>query len=137
MDLHNNIKTKVAVAPFDPTGTGVKTGIVIDRSGFDSVEFVSLNAAVSTAGFKLTPIIMHGTASDSLASAADTDLIGTEAGAELSGGSSDNMTGKVGYIGTKKWVRMDLNVQGAATGVHAGLCILGNPRKGPQDDQTV
>jgi len=137
MNLHYNIKTSVAVQPWDPSATGVKTGIVIDRAGFDNVEFVMLNGAIAAAGFVLTPIIFAGATSGSMASVADDDLLGTEAAAALSAGSSDNMTGKIGYTGSLRYVRMDLNVVGAATGFHAGLCILSGQRKGPQSDQTI
>jgi len=136
MDLHYNVKYRVAVAPQNPTGTGTLTGIVIDRAGFDAVEFIVQNGAVSGAQV-LTPIVFEGSATGSLASVANGDLLGTESGAVLSGGSSDNMTGKIGYTGDLRYVRCDLTVAGVATGYPAVLCALGKARKGPQSDQTV
>ena len=135
-DMHYDVKYVSAVEPFNPGATGVKTGIEIDRMGFDKVEFIQQNGAISTAGFIGTPIIFAGNTSGSLASVADGDLLGTEAGAVLSGATSDNKTGKVGYTGSLRYVRCDINLEGAATGYHSVLCALGGQRKGPQSDQT-
>lgn len=137
MDIHNNIKYVVAVQPYDPAATGTKTGIVIDRRGFDSVEFIHAVGAIAATAFTATPVILEGTTTGTLTSVADGDLIGTETGARLSGTSADNKTGKIGYRGTKPYVRMDLIVAGAATGFHAGICALGGAAKGPQNSQTV
>lgn len=135
-DLHYDVKYVCAVGPFDPAATGTKTGIVIDRMGFDKVEFIQQNGAVSTANFAATPIIFEGAVTGTLTSVADGDLLGTETGAVLSGATSDNKTGKVGYTGSLRYVRCDLNVAGAATGFHAVVCALSGQRKGPQSDQT-
>lgn len=135
MDIHNNIKYLCAVQPHDPAATGVKTGIVIDRLGYDSVEFIHTVGAIAAAGFAATPIILEGAVSGTLTSVADGDLIGTEAGAALSGGTCDNKTGKIGYRGTKRYLRMDLNIAGAATGFHAAICALGGANKAPQSTQ--
>jgi hypothetical protein len=135
MDIHNNIKYVVAVQPYDPAATGTKTGIVIDRQGFDSVEFVHAVGAIAATAFTQTPVIFEGAATGTLTSVADGDLIGTEAGARLSGGTTDNKTGKIGYRGTKRYVRMDLIIAGAATGFPAGICALGGAGKGPQSTQ--
>ena len=135
MDIHNNIKYVVAVQPYDPSATGTKTGIVIDRLGFDSVEFVHAVGAIAATAFTATPVIFEGAVTGTLTSVADGDLIGTEVGARLSGGTTDNKTGKVGYRGTKRYVRMDLIVAGAATGFHAGICALGGAAKGPFNTQ--
>lgn len=135
MDLHNNVKYVVAVQPYDPSATGTKTGIVIDRSGFDSVEFIHAVGAIAATAFTATPVIFAGSATGSLASVADGDLIGTETGARLAGGTTDNKTGKIGYRGTLRYVRMDLIVAGAATGFHAAICALGGGMKGPQSTQ--
>ena len=135
MDIHNNIKYVVAVQPHDPSATGTKTGIIIDRSGYDSVEFVHSVGAIAATAFVATPIIFEGAVTGTLTSVADGDLIGTETLAKLSGGTTDNKTGKIGYRGTKRYVRMDINIAGAATGFHSAICALGGARKGPQSTQ--
>lgn len=135
MDLHNNIKYVVAVQPYDPAATGTKTGIVIDRSGYDSVEFVHMVGAIAATAFTQTPVIFEGAVTGTLTSVADGDLIGTETLAKLSGGTTDNKTGKIGYRGTKRYVRMDLIIAGAATGFPAAVCALGGAAKGPLNTQ--
>ena len=136
IDLHNSIKVAKVIAPVDPSATGTLSGTVIDRQGFNSVEFVIANGVITTTGFSLTPVVKSGSATGSLASCAADELIGTEAGAAISGGASDGHVSKIGYIGTDRYVTCDLVVAGAATGDHCVIAILGNPRKGPQDDQT-
>ena len=135
MDIHNNLKFVVAVQPYDPSATGTKTGIIIDRQGFDSVEFVHSVGAIAATAFTATPVIFEGSVTGTLTSVADGDLIGTEALARLTGGTCDNKTGKIGYRGTKRYLRMDLNVAGAATGFHQAICVLGGAAKGPQSTQ--
>lgn len=137
MDLHNNAEFVTAVQPYDPSATGTKTGIIIDRAsyGYGPVTFAHMVGAIAATGFSATPVILAGAATGSLASVADTDLIGTEAGAALSGTAADNKCGKVTYKGTARYVRMDLIVAGAATGFHAGVAVLPGPRKGPRSTQ--
>ena len=136
MDLHYDVKYVCAIEPYNPSATGTKTGIVIDRQGFDKVEFIQQNGAIAATAFTFTPVILAGAATGSLASVADGDLLGTESGAALAGGTSDNKTGKIGYTGMLRYVRCDGILTGAATGFHAVICALGGQRKGPQSDQT-
>lgn len=136
-DLFNNAKFVRVIAPFDPAATGTVTGTVIDRSGFDSVTFAIMNAAIAATGFSLTPIVKSGSATGSLSAVADADLIGTEAGATISGGASDNQVAKIGYIGNDRYVTCDLVVAGAATGFHAVVGVLGHPNNMPQSAQKV
>lgn len=135
-DLHYDVKYVCAIEPYNPATTGTKTGIVIDRAGFDKVEFIIQNGAVTTTGFSFTPVIKEGSVTGTLTSVADGDLLGTETLAVLSGGTSDNKTAKIGYTGNLRYVSCDGVLAGAATGFHAVLCALSGQRKGPQSDQT-
>lgn len=136
-DLANNIKAVRVISPVDPSATGTLTGTVVDRAGFNSVTFCILNAAIAATGFSLTPIVKAGSATGSLSAVPDADLIGTEAGATISGGTSDNQVAKIGYIGNSRYVTCDLVLAGAATGFHAVVGILGDPIKAPQSAQKV
>lgn len=136
-DLSNNVKLASVLAPVSPSATGTESGTVVDRSGFNSVTFVIHNGAVTSTGFSLTPIVKSGSATGSLSAVADADLIGTEAGATISGGASDGQIAKIGYIGTDRYVTIDLVVAGTATGVHSAAAILGAPINAPQDTQVV
>jgi hypothetical protein len=134
-DLYNNAKFVRVIAPFDPSATGTVTGTVIDRAGFNSITFAIMNGAVSTSGFSMTPVVKSGSATGSLTAVPDADLIGTEAGATISGGTSDNQVAKIGYIGQDRYVTCDLVIAGAATGFHAVVGVLGSPSKMPQATQ--
>lgn len=134
-DLYNNVKAVKVIAPISPSATGAVSGAVIDRAGFNSVTFFIANGAVSATGFVMTPTVKSGSATGSLSAVADADLIGTEAGAVISGGASDGQIAKIGYVGMDRYVTVDLNVAGTATGVHAVMAVLGDPIKAPQSTQ--
>jgi len=134
-DLYNNVKAVKVVAPVSPSATGAVSGTVIDRAGFNSVTFFIANGAVTTTGFSLTPTVKSGSATGSLSAVADADLIGTEAGATISGGASDGQIAKIGYIGVDRYVTVDLAVAGTATGVHSVMAVLGDPINAPQSTQ--
>jgi len=134
-DLSNNVKLASVLAPVSPSATGTESGTVVDRAGYNSVTFVIHNGAVTSTGFSLTPIVKSGSATGSLSAVADADLIGTEAGATISGGASDGQIAKIGYIGIDRYVTVDLDVAGTATGVHSVMAVLGDPINAPQSTQ--
>ena len=134
-DMYSNIKPVQVLDPVSPAATGAAAGTVIDRAGFNSVTFIISNGAVSSTGFVLTPTVKSGSATGSLSAVADADLIGTEAGATISGATSDGEIAKIGYIGIDRYVTVDLDVAGAATGVHSVVAILGDPINAPQSTQ--
>lgn len=134
-DLANNIRVVNVYQPQSPSSTGTESGTVIDRKGFNSVTFVVHNGAIAATGFTLTPVVKAGSATGSLSAVADTVLIGTEAGAAISGGTSDGDVAKIGYTGNERYVTCDLVVGGAATGIHSCVAILGHPINAPQGTQ--
>lgn len=136
-DLSNRIKLASVYAPASPSATGTEAGTVVDRVGFNSVTFVVHNGAIVATGFSLTPIVKSGSATGSLTAVADTELIGTEAAAAISGGTSDGECAKIGYLGSDRYVTCDLVVAGAATGIHSCVAVLGSPIKLPQSTQVV
>lgn len=136
-DMSSCIEVRSVYAPASPSTTGTEAGTVIDRAGFESVTFVIHNGAIAATGFSLTPVVKAGSATGSLSAVADALLVGTEAGAAISGGTSDGDVAKIGYIGSDRYVTVDLVVAGAATGIHSAVAVLGDPRKGPKSTQVV
>jgi hypothetical protein len=138
-DLHSNIKATRAISPvaLGTTGTG-KTSVIIDRQGYDSLEFIIGVGAVTATNATVTPIVKEcATTGGSFTSVADADLLGTEAGAALAAaatrtsGVSKNVTSRVGYRGNKRYVTLSLiNTVSAGIIAHADA-ILGNPMVGP------
>ena len=72
------------------------------------------------------------------AAVADADLIGTEAGASFLF-SDDNKVFKIGYKGTKRYVRVTITPanNGAGNIYPAGVWIKGHPRTLPKTSQLV
>lgn len=131
-DLAANVDVRRVISPISPSATGTITGQVVDRQGYGSLVFVIEHGLYTTTAGAFTPVVKHGSATGSLASAADSVLVGTEAGATVGPGTADaNSVTKIGYIGSERYVSLDLAVVGTATGVHSVVAVLGEPRKGP------
>lgn len=130
-DLYNNIAVTRAISPVSPAATGTITSQVVDTAGYRSTTFVISAGAQTTTGITVTPVVLSGSATGSLASCAASELLGTEAGAALDGTAGANGVSKIGYIGSDRYVRCDLIVTAAATGVYGVDCIQGGAMKGP------
>ena len=136
-DLHNNSRALRVVSPvaIGTTGTG-KTGKVIDRQGWGGVEFVVDYGAVTATGAVFTVVVKEGDATGSLASVADSDLLGTEAGAGLAAGartsgSSMNVSKRVGYKGNKRYVNASISSTATAGTPVAITAVMHNPSIAP------
>ena len=130
-ELYNNINVAVGTAPISPAATGTITGTVIDTQNYGENTFVISAGAQTTTGITVTPVVLSGSATGSLASCAANELLGTEAAAALSGTAGASSSSKIGYIGADRYVRCDLIVTAAATGVYSVQCIQSDPRKAP------
>ncbi len=132
-DMHNNVDIIASINPVaaGTTGTG-QVGSVIDRRGYDSVEIALSYGAITSSTATFTPVVKEGDVTGTMTSVANADLLGTEAGAGLAAGarvdgSTENVTKRIGYIGTKRYVSVDIvNTATAATPVSADI-ILGEP----------
>lgn len=124
-DLYNNVKVTRVISPVSIT-TGVNSGQVVDTAAYRSTTFVIAAGVTSSIA---TPIIMSGTATGSLASASDVDLIGTESAAVISA-TGDNTQSKIGYRGSNRYVSCDLSLS-AGTGLYSVTCIQADPIKAP------
>lgn len=133
-DMHSNIKVVHAIAP-QAVGTsgigGGKTSAIIDRRGFESVEFVFGYGTTATVADQVVPVIRHADATgDSFTSVADADLLpatGGESAVTLSAAGHS----KVGYRGNKRYLTFQLYGVGHATGLVNAAAILGNPQIAP------
>ena len=106
--------------------TGTITGAVVDTAGYRANTFVLLAGLQATTSMTVTPVILSGTVTGTLASCAAGELIGTEAacasgftGALTTPGEAEG----IGYMGADRYVRADVVVANAATGLYAGLWI--------------
>lgn len=136
-DSHNTMKVTRAISPvaLGTTGTG-KTSVVIDRAGYEGVEFIYGVGAVTATNATVTPVMKEcSTSNGSFTSVADADLLGTESAigqaATRTSGVSKNVTKRVGYRGSKRYLTIGLvNTVSAGIIGHADA-ILTNPLNGP------
>lgn len=137
-DLHDNIRTKrtVAAQTVGTTGTG-RTGKVVDRKGYSGVEFIVNYGTVTATNATFTVTAKEGDVTGTMTSVADSDLIGTEAlagvGVTASRVSdvSKNVSKRLGYKGTKRYVEMDIKSTITAGTPVAVDVVLFNPEAAP------
>lgn len=129
IDTYSRLKFTNAISPVSPAATGTITGKVLDTSGYRSNVFLVHAGLQSATVTGVTPVVLSGTATSSLASCSSSEIIGTEAAAAsgLTGALTTGQTEKIGYIGTDRYARVDLIVEGAATGVYSATLVQGNP----------
>jgi hypothetical protein len=131
-DMHNNISVLTAIAPQAVSTTGIAGGrlsAALDRRGFETVEFIYSSGASASVADTITPIVYEGdTTNGSFTSVAAADLLGTEAALTLTAAKS----GRVGYGGNKRYLKIRLYGTGTATAVVAATAILGEPAIRPQ-----
>jgi hypothetical protein len=104
-------------------------GNIIDTQGFNSLTFI-LNVGTRTDG-TYTLSIEHGdnaALSDTATPAAD-DLVGTAAGTAISAAQTLK---KLGYVGIKRYVRVNVVSTSVTTGATVSVvAVLGRPSIGP------
>ncbi len=137
-DLRSYIKDSVAGAINYVTVTGTATGAgsnVIDTAGYESVTFLIHNHAchsTSVVAFSL----QDGTASGSLSAVATSNIIGATSGFYTSGATGTVKS--IGYIGGRRYVRLDYAATGTATGSSlSAVAVLSNPQEAPTVSATA
>lgn len=130
-DMHSNIKVVNAITPKAIGTSGAANGSlsgIIDRRGYESVEFVFNYSTAGASTDQVTPVILEANATgDSFTSVASADLIGTEAAVVISAAGAS----KIGYRGNKRYLKIRLWGTGHATGLVGAMAILGNPHSAP------
>jgi len=133
-DMHSNIKVIHAITP-QAVGTsgiaGGKLSGVLDRRGFESAEFVFSYGTTASAADTIVPVIYEcSTSNGSFTSVADADLLpstNAEAAITLSAAGSS----KIGYKGSKRYLKIRLYGTGHATGIVSAALVLGAPNMAP------
>jgi hypothetical protein len=130
-DMHNNISVLHCITPQAAGTTGAANGRlsgIIDRQGFQSVEFAYSSGLSASAADTITPVVLEADATNgSFTSAADADLLGTEAAITLSAAA----TKRVGYKGSKRYLKLRLYGIGTATAIISAVAILGAAEQKP------
>jgi hypothetical protein len=139
-DLHNNIKCSLAEPPVAAvTDNTPFVSTILDTAGFGSHEFVGILGTNTDADATFTVLVEEGdnsALSDNTA-VADADLLGVEAmGLDF---ADDNKVFKIGYKGTKRYIRVTVTPanNGAGNIFFAAVWIQGHPTELPQSTQVV
>lgn len=132
-DMHNNISVLRAIKPVAVGTTGAAGGQlsgILDRRGFDAVEFVYMAGGSASVADTITPVVLEAAATgDTFTSVAAADLLGTEAALTLT--TAAGKIGRVGYQGNKRYLKLRLYGLGTATAIVAANAVLGNPSRAP------
>lgn len=134
-DLHNNIHPLAGIVPvaarIDNTAI---VSTIVDTQGFSSCEFVLVTGTNTDANATFAVLVEDGDVSNLSDAAAvpDEELLGTEALAGFAF-ADDNETRKIGYIGSKRYVRVTVTPTGNDAGniFVAGVWLLGHPDISP------
>lgn len=139
-DLHNNVKFSRALAPVAAvTDNTAFVSTILDTTDFGSNELVLLAGSIADADVTFTVLLEEGdnSALSDAAAVADADLLGTEVGAAPLF-SDDNKTSKLGYKGTKRYIRATITPASNSGNIFlAGVWAQGHPRTKPQSTQKV
>lgn len=130
-DMHSNIKVIQTHSGANVGTTGATNGTLsaaIDTKGYQSVEFVYGRGVSAAATDTITPVVLEGdTTNGAFTSVANADLMGTETALLGSAAAS----GKIGYIGNKRYLKLRLYGVGTATARVHGHSILGKAGLAP------
>ncbi|MBC7193872.1 hypothetical protein [Marinobacter sp.] len=122
VDLYNNLSVATTLAPAARTANA--NGSAVDLQGYEGA---LIQAIVGT--------ITDGTHSLTVEESADGATWTAVAAADLQGSFANlvsNTNQKVGYLGTKRYIRVNAAVTGATSGgVYAVVVLRGNSRKHP------
>ncbi len=133
IDLHNIIDVRPAIVPQVVSNDTTLVSEIIDRVGFDALEFAIAAGALVDADATFTALMEEGDdpALTDAGAVADGDLLGTEAKASFRF-DDDNKAFKIGYRGNKQYVRLTITpANNADTAAIAALAILGGPKLAP------
>ncbi len=125
-ELHTSLEVVAALTPRTIATDTTTAGAVVDRQGFEAVEFV-IAAGTLTDGAYAVAITECDTSGGSYTAVDDADLIGTEADIAYAL-TEDNEVHKIGYKGSKQFVKLSI-VSTATTsgGVIGAVALLGRP----------
>lgn len=138
-DQHEKIRTLTAIAPVavGTTGTG-QAGKIIDTQGYGGIEFVIAYGSITATNAVFTAVVKEGDVTGTMTSVADADLLGTEllagvaAAATRTSGVSKNVTKRIGYKGSKRYVQLaKLSSTVTAGTLVSAVAVLHSPAIAP------
>jgi hypothetical protein len=138
-DLHNNIAPKRVISPVSVADNTAQVGQIIDRQGFNALEYIILAGSLADADATFTVLLEEGDAANLSdgAAVADADLLGTEAQASFTFAADDKVF-KLGYKGNKRYTRLTVTpANNASAALLAAVAVLGDPCCAPTANPPV
>jgi len=132
-DLHNSVEVRRTISPQSVANNTTIYGQVIDRNGYDALEFVIAlgNLADSDATFSVKVQESDNENFASCSAVADANLLGLESAAAWTY-ASDDLTRRIGVANTKRYVRIVVTPSGnSAAALLAVVAVLAYPKVGP------
>jgi hypothetical protein len=138
-DSINNIQVKRAISPVSVADNTAQVSQIIDRQGYDSLAFLIATGSLGDAGAEFTVLVEDGDAANlsDAAAVADADLVTQTSGTAPEAAASfiqsdDDEVRKIGYIGSKRYVRLTITPTNNATAaLLAAVAVLGHPEQAP------
>lgn len=122
VDLYNNLSVVTTLAPAARTASG--NGSTVDLQGYEGAMIQAVVGTITDGTHSLT--VQESDDGSTWSDVAASDLQGSFANL------ASDTNQKVGYLGTKRYIRVNATVSGATTGgVYAVVVVRSNPRKAP------
>lgn len=138
-DMHNELVFKRAISPVSVGDNTAQVSQIIDRAGFEGLEFIIALGSIADADATFAVTMDEGSVANlsDAAAVAAADMIGTLALAGFQF-DSDNQCRKIGYKGTKRYVRLTITpTSNASAALLAAIAALSHPRTRPQTAQNT
>ena len=138
-DLHHNLDFVHAIPSqsLGATGSGGKVSKIIDRAGYNAVEFAMVYGSVTATNATVGVTVKDGDVTGTLSQVTASLLLGTLAAAGIGATSarasnvSKNVAKSIGYIGQKRYVQITLAPTVSGGIIASALAILGGARVAP------
>jgi hypothetical protein len=127
VDNHSTISARRVISPQNDTGNSAMVGQIIDRQGFDSLEFIIATGTLATNAATFTVLVEDGNTPTLTDNAAvdDSFLLGTEALASPTGAQGDKVF-KIGYCGNNRYVRLTITpANNSGNAYISAIAVLG------------
>lgn len=129
-----NTKAVRAISPDEGAGNNTaKVSQIIDRAGFESLEFIILTGTLVDTDATFTVLVEDGdnSALTDAAAVSDANLIETESQAGFQFDDDDEVR-RIGYMGGKRYVRLTITpADNTGAWDIAAVALLGKPRHAP------
>jgi hypothetical protein len=134
-DLHNSVHALPGIAPQKQTNADTAfVSAILDTAMYESAEFLILTGTSTDANVTFTVLVEDGDVSNLSDNVAVNDnfLLGTEVAAAFRY-DDDVEVRKIGYVGSKRYVRVTITPSGNNSGdiLIAGVWLQGHPRRKP------